>query len=89
MKQAYEIVYRLYGRGEDSTVGWLQRKFKTPKFVVGYTSIDEVSGAAKAHRMGTSNVDWFSAFMIATDGPRRAADRARLMKILPDVLEVS
>lgn len=83
MKQAYEIVHRMYGRGDRGTVGWLKRNRREPLFVVGFTSIDGIHGA-KAHSMGSSNVDWESAFANATeDNP---AERARLIDIMEEVL---
>ena len=56
MKEVYEIVTKTYtGPG---TTGWVKRNRKSPRFVVGYTSMTTY----KAHVAGTSDVDWESAF---------------------------
>jgi hypothetical protein len=69
MKHAWEIAARLYSN--TGAEGWIRRNRRAPLFTVGYTSID-VHGA-KAHPMGSSNVDWESAFYAAAhDSPTEA-----------------
>ena len=58
-RQAEEEAHRLWGN--DTRIGKVRRGRKSPRFTVGFVDLKE-----GAKTMGTSNVDWESAFAIAT-----------------------
>lgn len=56
MRDAWALAARLYS--SPIAEGWVRRGRKSPRFVVGYTSLTE----GRARVVGSSDVDWESAF---------------------------
>lgn len=62
MRDVHALAAQLYD--SDEFVGWVRRARKSPRFVVGRTNL----ASARSEVLGTSDVDWESAFYVATGG---------------------
>lgn len=59
LREAYALAAKLWR--SDTTIELLHRGRKSPRFKVGYADL----GTGRTVTMGTSDVDWESAFMNA------------------------
>ncbi len=78
MSQVYAIVDRLWNA--PGSVGWVKRNRKSPRFQVGYTSL----GTQRARVVGSSDVDWESAFASAVEND--PTQRANIVAAMAEVL---